>query len=611
MNPTHSKKRYREFEVDPSIWDKERPLGVSGILRCQNSADFLEACVESCIDGLDELIAVYHNCTDETVPILNRLLEKYPDKIRIYEYLPYVYPIDLADEQFSETLNLPLDSVHLLSGYTNFAISKAKYRYAIKIDSDQIFFKKQFKEWCDAYRSQETVRIYWLEDWAFKFYEHYVKNFKNSSSFYRRILNLLATYLSNFYFSYLRKRVIRDKVLVSLSGINLFRNAGKWLIALGDEDIDITYRDILCPFNGVRDHFFFKVSSEMTYKACYLQKAPGYNQVLEVMFHQQELFDGGLIWFHMRPCLCKHLETYKRWYETVPNRFLRIEEFEKFSYWCLKKRYQVFIRSRFEGMFAYFYSTQRKHIPWFDIFQLVPVKLSKLRAKVDYNIEEKFFKEFKDSLYVLISDYINLCNNRNGNNLKFGNYSLNKSLFIYLYDFLYKERFAYCNCRVEGCLAHIALFNIHNYLEHFIKNNFGEDGHGINVCDHPWFELLNQYKGCSMLYVSTPKELLNLKCFLDRQNILIFLLCDYELEEEIESEGNVLALEIEFSELKLFKNEFIEQNFPCLFQYANTFSILLSILLPLEVIYTVSEVNYKKELLFEISNKMNIEIKKI
>ncbi|HIX74731.1 MAG TPA: hypothetical protein H9977_06845, partial [Candidatus Parabacteroides intestinipullorum] len=363
MNSTHSK-RYTEFEVDPSIWDKERPLGVSGIIRCQNSADFLEACVESCIDGLDELIAVYHNCTDETVPILNRLLEKYPDKIRIYEYLPYVYPIDLSDEQFSETLNLPLDSVHLLSGYTNFAISKAKYRYAIKIDSDQIFFKEQFKEWCDAYRSQETVRIYWLEDWAFNFYEHYVKNFKNSSSFCRRILNLLVIYLSNFYFSYLRKRVIRDKVLVSLSGINLFRNAGKWLIALGDEDIDTTYRDILCPFNGVRDLFFFKVSSEMTYKACYLPKKPGYNQVLEVMFHNKKLFDGGLIWFHMRPCLKKHREIYQYWYNKVPNRFLELALFKRNSYFELKRKYNVFIRPRFEGIFSYLYTASKLVIPW-------------------------------------------------------------------------------------------------------------------------------------------------------------------------------------------------------------------------------------------------------
>lgn len=61
---------YTEYTVDLSQLTKERPLGVTGILRCQNSADFLDACIESCIEGLDELIAVYHNCTDETAIVM-------------------------------------------------------------------------------------------------------------------------------------------------------------------------------------------------------------------------------------------------------------------------------------------------------------------------------------------------------------------------------------------------------------------------------------------------------------------------------------------------------------------------------------------------------------
>lgn len=609
MNSTHSK-RYTEFEVDPSIWDKERPLGVSGIIRCQNSADFLEACVESCIDGLDELIAVYHNCTDETVPILNRLLEKYPDKIRIYEYLPYVYPIDLADEQFSETLNLPLDSVHLLSGYTNFAISKAKYRYAIKIDSDQIFFKEQFKEWCDAYRSQESVRIYWLEDWAFKFYKHYTKSFKNTSPFYRKILNLLAICLSNFHFSYLRKRVIRDKVLISLSGINLFWNVEKWFIALGDEDIDTTYRDILCPFNGVRDLFFFKVSAEMTYKACHLRKASGYNQVLEVMFHQQELFDGGLIWFHMRPCLCKHLETYKHWYNKVPDRFLEVDKFRKFSYWCAKRKYQIFIRSKVERVFAYFYSTQRNRIPWADISYLAPKKLSVL-TKINSTVRKQLSKEFKNDLCALISSYMWRYENQDGGELELNACSLRKSLFIYLYAFLSKECFAYCISCINGCTKNVALSNVRNYLEHFSWSNGNSNHRIINTDNHPWYELLSQYKGCYLVYVSLPEELFNLKQFLCKKDSCIFLLCEFEPTEKIEGAGNIVATKIEFSDKNVLENDSIEQNFPYLFQYANAFLIFLKVLLPLEVICFTSRMNYKKELLLGISDDLNINIKRV
>lgn len=161
----------------------------------------------------------------------------------------------------------------------------------------------------------------------------------------------LAIKMVPFYFSYLKKRIKQDKILVSLSGINVLQKNGEWLTFLGDEKIDTTYRGILCPFNGVRDLFFIEVSEEMTYQACYLPKAPGYNQVLEVMFHNKKLFDGGLIWFHLRPCLQKHTETYQYWYEKAKHRFISVEKFKKCNYSKLKRRKNLFICSRFERMF--------------------------------------------------------------------------------------------------------------------------------------------------------------------------------------------------------------------------------------------------------------------
>ena len=118
----------------------------------------------------------------------------------------------------------------------------------------------------------------------------------------------------------------------------MLQKNGEWLTFLGDEKIDTTYRDILCPFNGVRDLFFFEVSEEMTYQACYLPKAPGYNQVLEVMFHNKKLFDGGLIWFHLRPCLQKHTETYQYWYEKAEDRFIPVEKFKKCNLFKAEKK---------------------------------------------------------------------------------------------------------------------------------------------------------------------------------------------------------------------------------------------------------------------------------
>ena len=47
-------------------------------------------CIDSCIDALDELVIVHHDCTDDTPQILRSKQKQYPDKIKIYEYQPYV-----------------------------------------------------------------------------------------------------------------------------------------------------------------------------------------------------------------------------------------------------------------------------------------------------------------------------------------------------------------------------------------------------------------------------------------------------------------------------------------------------------------------------------------
>ena len=37
---------------------------VAGIMRVKNDGVFVRACIESCIDALDELIVVHNDCTD-------------------------------------------------------------------------------------------------------------------------------------------------------------------------------------------------------------------------------------------------------------------------------------------------------------------------------------------------------------------------------------------------------------------------------------------------------------------------------------------------------------------------------------------------------------------
>ena len=41
------------YVVDTDTLTRERPVGVSGLLRCKNCEDFLEMSIDSCIDGVD------------------------------------------------------------------------------------------------------------------------------------------------------------------------------------------------------------------------------------------------------------------------------------------------------------------------------------------------------------------------------------------------------------------------------------------------------------------------------------------------------------------------------------------------------------------------------
>ena len=95
---------YSEFRVNFKDFDRPRPIGVSGILRMMNDEEFLESSIESCVNCLDELIVVYNETSPESLAIINRMKRKYPDKIRVYKYLPELYNGNLSQEEFDAAM---------------------------------------------------------------------------------------------------------------------------------------------------------------------------------------------------------------------------------------------------------------------------------------------------------------------------------------------------------------------------------------------------------------------------------------------------------------------------------------------------------------------------
>lgn len=69
-----------------------RQRGVSAFIRTRNGAFALEATIRSHIDFFDEIVAVYNRCTDDTPNILVRLKAEFGPKLRVFHYLPEVFP---------------------------------------------------------------------------------------------------------------------------------------------------------------------------------------------------------------------------------------------------------------------------------------------------------------------------------------------------------------------------------------------------------------------------------------------------------------------------------------------------------------------------------------
>lgn len=128
------------FNIDnPQVDDnnKSRKDGISAFLRVKNGEDFLEISIKSIIHEIDELICVVNNSSDRTIDILLSLQKNFPNKIFIYNYIPFVYP-----PGSKEYTHYPITSHHSLVYYYNFALSKTNYKYIFKFDDDEIFFPK-------------------------------------------------------------------------------------------------------------------------------------------------------------------------------------------------------------------------------------------------------------------------------------------------------------------------------------------------------------------------------------------------------------------------------------------------------------------------------------
>ncbi len=303
--------------------------GLSGLMRIKNEASFIEGCIDSCIDALDELIIVYNDCTDDTPKIVEKKRMQYPDKIKAYAYNYGVLSHNLTREEFEYVKNLPDDSLRLHCNQCNFALSKANYKYAVKIDADQLYFADELKKWRDV--CSRSLHVKWhfsfIFGWLFMMYFTAYRrlSFKYGKPCLWMIPDWFVRILFKPYSDYSKWMLLRGKALIALSGVNVFKD-DRWYVTFDGVNIHP-------PYNGEGDTVIFKVSDHTYWGKYYREDRKPYS-VTEVFVDKsckKHMFSYP-VWFHIHANRKYCCDKVKKMKDEHPECFVPIEDFPNMTY---------------------------------------------------------------------------------------------------------------------------------------------------------------------------------------------------------------------------------------------------------------------------------------
>ncbi|WP_277234685.1 glycosyltransferase family A protein [Phocaeicola salanitronis] len=296
--------------------------GLTGLIRTRNEGALLEACIDSCINALDELIVVCFDCTDNTHEVLERKKVQYPTKLRVLEYNHKVLSFDLTREEFDYAMALPDDSPRLYHNMCNFVLSQSNYKYIMKIDADQIYFEDEIKKWRDVCSGDLQIKWSLSLVWGWFFMMFFTLYRRLSAKFGKPYLWMLPDwFVKSMFKSYQKYAMWRLKcgtACVSFSGINVFKD-DKWYALFTNP-----------PYNGEGDHVIFKWSDDTYYVKRYSDKVPysvtdNFNNPYKVMY-------APPAWFHLNANRVQSWGKVKKMKDEHPECFVPIEEFSKMSY---------------------------------------------------------------------------------------------------------------------------------------------------------------------------------------------------------------------------------------------------------------------------------------
>ena len=316
--------------------NKNRKLGLSGLMRVMNDAQTLAASIDSCVEALDELIITYNDCMDDSPQIIEQKRQQYPDKIIVIPYPYHVMGINLSDEEYEYVKTLPDDSPHLLASYYNNALKHVNYKYVVKIDADQIYFTDKLRKLRNdivvgvnqtrmgmifgklvslAFAQSMGSKKLWSQ-WHPRHYLQYI----------------LVPLFKKQYYKYAISELLNGNAYLALSGVNALKIGYTWYSPMGCQ----TGYGLWDPYNGEEDTLVFEASSNTYYVpwdlTTYKSNNGSHAFIERFEYPNKTKLNIGLIWFHLKPMQTDSYPLFVNYYEKHSKDMIKLSYLERLSY---------------------------------------------------------------------------------------------------------------------------------------------------------------------------------------------------------------------------------------------------------------------------------------
>jgi len=327
--------------------DKERPFGITGHLRIKNEALTLAKCIESVVNVLDEIIITYDKSKDNTREIALEYSARYPDKIRFFDYKPFVAPHGRLGREESNRFHEK--SIHNAANYYNYGLVKTSYKYYMKVDGDQIYFTDKLKRFKNILARVEKSKPGQYPDilkrtgrFCIRFTQF---GFKLLPRFFSRLISSDFWFFLFGFFNY-------PAFSYSLAGINVYFKHGEYVCGVKP----------LAHNGGVGDTVIWIVNSNSRYRWD-LKK---HTQVISV----PRIIHSGFFWVHYKYIKIYHSIQHKKIkHQIVPvDSLLKISKPSRLLADETGQKYLPSLPSTFQKnllmIFAYaFWNDDKKYIP--------------------------------------------------------------------------------------------------------------------------------------------------------------------------------------------------------------------------------------------------------